>query len=200
LLASFEWLDKALGAKAAIRELASGEELFSQGASARAIFALESGRLRLLRRTVDGHLVVLHRARALFAEAALFSETYHCDAVAAAPSRVRTYQKNDVLAALRAHPDLCERFLGVLARQVQALRLRLEFRNIRSARERILQYLSSAAEPDGRTVRVEGELQEIASELGLSREAFYRALTALERENAVVRKDRCTILLARPVG
>ena len=118
MLASFEWLDKALGAKVAIRELASGEELFSQGARARAIFALESGRLRLLRRTVDGHLVVLHRARAgeLFAEAALFSETYHCDAVAAAPSRVRTYQKNDVLAALRAHPDLCERFLGVLAK------------------------------------------------------------------------------------
>ena len=202
MLASFEWLDKALGAKVAVRELASGEELFSQGARARAIFALESGRLRLLRRTVDGHLVVLHRARAgeLFAEAALFSETYHCDAVAAAPSRVRTYQKNDVLAALRAHPDLCERFLGVLASQVQALRLRLEFRNIRSARERILQYLSLAVEPDGRTVRVEGELQEIASELGLSREAFYRALTALEGDNAVVRRDRRTILLARPVG
>ena len=72
MLASFEWLDKALGAKAAIRELASGEELFSQGARARAIFALDSGRLRLLRRTVAGHLVVLHRARAgeLFAEAA----------------------------------------------------------------------------------------------------------------------------------
>ena len=85
MLASFEWLDKALGAKVAIRELASGEELFSQGARARAIFALESGRLRLLRRTVAGHLVVLHRARAgeLFAEAAFFSETYHCDAVAA---------------------------------------------------------------------------------------------------------------------
>ena len=135
MLASFEWLDKALGAKVAIRELASGEELFSQGARARAIFALESGRLRLLRRTVDGHLVVLHRARAgeLFAEAALFSETYHCDAVAAVASRVRSYQKSDVLAALRAHPDLCERFLGVLARQVQALRLRLELRYIRSA-------------------------------------------------------------------
>ena len=118
--------------------LAPGDLLFRQGDPAAAIYKVESGRLRLIRRTVDDHLVILHMARRgeLFAEASLFADAYHCDAVAAALSSVRVYPRAIVMDALRTDPALAEAFMARLARQLQELRARMELRNIRSARER----------------------------------------------------------------
>src|SRR5271167_3584899 len=109
---SLDDLPVALGST--IRELGSGDLLFRQGDQAAAIYKVESGRLRLIRRTVDDHLVILHTARRgeFFAEAALFAEAYHCDAVAAAPSRVRVYPKARVLEALRTDPGLASAFIA----------------------------------------------------------------------------------------
>lgn len=172
-----------------VRRLATGEILFKQGDRAFAIYKVESGRLRLMRRTVDDHLIVLHTARSgeFFAEASLFSEIYHCDAVAAAPSDLRVYAKATLLAALRAEPALSEAFMAQLAHQVQELRARMELRNIRSARERVFQYLLLRTGADGRTIAIEGQLQDIAAEVGLTREALNRALAGLEAEGVLAR-------------
>jgi CRP-like cAMP-binding protein len=172
-----------------VRRLAAGETLFKQGDRASSVYKVENGRLRLIRRTVDDHLIVLHTARSgeFFAEASLFSEIYHCDAVAAASSYVRVYAKATLLAALRTEPALSEAFMARLAHQVQELRARMELRNIRSARERLLQYLLLLAGTDGRAIAIEGQLQDIAAEIGLSRETLYRALAGLEAEGVLAR-------------
>lgn len=190
------WLPDALATGTALRELVAGEELFRRGDPAAAIFEVESGRLRLVRRTVDDHLVILHTASAgeLFAEAALFAEAYHRDAVAAAPSSVRVYPKAMLLSTMRAEPAVLEAFTATLARQLQALRARLELRNIRSAHERLLQYLVLAAGPDGRTVRLASPLQDIAGDLGLSREALYRTLAKLEADGVLTRTSNALVL------
>ena len=178
------------------RVLTPGELLFQQGDHAAAIYRVESGRLRLIRRTVDDHLVILHTARRgeFFAEASLFADTYHCDAVAATSSQVRVYPKAEVIKVLRADPASAEAFVARLAHQIQELRARMELRNIRSARERVLQYLRLHSGGYQRSVPVEGELQDIAAELGMSREAFYRALAALEAEGQLARKQSTIIL------
>lgn len=170
-------------------ELAAGEALFRQGDTARAIFAVDTGELRLLRQTVDGRQVVLHRARpgALFAEAALFADAYHCDAVAAVASRVRAYPKRPLLAAFHADPARAEGFMAVLAHEIHALRARVEERTIRSARERVLHHLALTAEGDG-TFRLDGTLIDLAAEIGLTHEALYRALAALEAEGRISRR------------
>jgi len=133
-------LPASLEARSTIRSLAPGELLFRQGDPAAAIYKVESGRLRLIRRTVDDHLVILHTARRgeFFAEASLFADAYHCDAVAAVQSSVRVYQKEFVIKALRTDPALAEAFMARLANQLQELRARMELRNFRSARERVL--------------------------------------------------------------
>ncbi len=178
-----------------MRELAAGELLFRQGDPAAAIYRVERGRLRLIRRTVDDHLVILHTARRgeFFTEAALFAETYHCDAVAAAPSRVRVYPKPKVMEALRADPALAEAFMARLARQLHDLRARMELRNIRSARERVLQYLRLCA-GHGRTIVIDGQLQDIAAEIGMTREALYRTLAVLEAEGHLSRTETAILL------
>jgi CRP-like cAMP-binding protein len=200
-MSRLDWMPDALAAGVATRDLAAGQELFRRGDPAVALFAVASGRLRLVRRTVDDHLVILHTASAgeFFAEAALFVEAYHCDAVAAVPSRVRVYPKATLLSALRADPARLEAFTVSLARQLQALRARLELRNIRAARERLLRYLVLAAGADGRTVTLDGRLQDIAGDLGLSREALYRTLAKLE-EGGLITRTKTTIMLRKSLS
>jgi len=191
------WLQDASGIRPELLQLAAAGVLFGQGDAATAIYIVESGRVRLLRRTLDDHLVALHTARAgdVFAEAALFSGTYHCDAVAAVASRVWRYPKDQLLPAFRANPDLSEAFMERLARQVQRLRSRLELRNIRSARERVFQYLLLVSGSDGRTVTLDGPLQDIAADLGLTREALYRTLAALEADGVISRRKQAIVIL-----
>jgi CRP-like cAMP-binding protein len=162
---------------------------------------MESGRLRLVRRTLDDHLVTLHTARRgeFFAEASLFAEVYHCDAVAAAPSGVRLYPKATVMAALRTDPALAECFMARLAHQLQDLQARMELRNVRSAQARVLQYLRLRAGLHGRSIAIEGQLQDIAAEVGMTREALYRALARLEAEGSVTRTETL-IILNKSVG
>src|SRR5262249_2230662 len=102
------------------RSLARNEVLFRQGAKVTAIYFIEEGRLRLERRTVDGRLLFLGTTPAgeFFVEAALFSDRFHCDAVATEPSRVRVYPKAAVLNALRTDPESAMSFLADVAHQV----------------------------------------------------------------------------------
>jgi CRP-like cAMP-binding protein len=198
-VSSLDWLPVAIRQRSTARELDAGETLFRQGSKASAIFEVEQGRLRLMRHTIDSHEVVLHTAGKgeLFAEAALFAGAYHCDAIAAIASRVRVYPKRELLAAFRSDPAIGERFMAVLAHQIHALRARLEERNIRSARERVLHHLALAAGKDGRTMRLHGTLMDLAVEIGLTHEALYRTLADLAKAGAIV-KTRSRIILQKP--
>ena len=182
------------------RSLARNEVLFRQGDRVTAIYFVEAGRLRLERRTFDGRLLVLGNTPAgeFFVEAALFADAFHCDAVATEPSQVRVYPKAVVLNALRTDPTSAMSFLELMARQVIALRQRLELMKVRSAKERVILYLDLNAGPDRRTVNLRGQLQDIASELGLTREALYRTLASLERADAIERAGARILLKKSP--
>jgi CRP-like cAMP-binding protein len=183
------------------RSLARNEVLFRQGDKVTAIYFIEEGRLRLERRTFDGRLLFLGTTPAgeFFVAAALFSDTFHCDAAATEPSRVRVYPKAKVLNCLRTDPTSAMSFLAHVAHQVIGLRQRLELMKVRSAKARLMLYLESNAEPDGHTVKLRGQLQDIASDLGLTREALYRTLASLERARAIERAGS-RILLKKSVS
>src|SRR5215472_8534623 len=163
------------------RSLGRNELLFRQGDRVQAIYFIEEGRLRLDRRTFDGRSLVIgtNSAGEFFVEAALFAEIFHCDAVATEPSRVRVYPKTAVLKALETEPSSALPFLKLIAHQLIEARQRLELTKIRSAKERVLLYIDFHAATDG-TVTVKGDLQDVAGELGLTREAFYRTIASLE--------------------
>ena len=197
-MSALDWLPPSLSERSRTQELAPDECLFHQGDKAHAIFEVERGRLRLVRHAPDSRRITLHTARAgeLFAEAALFSPTYHCDAAAATVSSVRIYPKRELLALFRSDSQAAERFMAVLARQIHGLRARLEERNIRSARERLLHHVALHVGADGRTMSVDGTLLDLATEIGLTPEALYRTLSQLEKEG-VVRRSRSGIVLRR---
>jgi CRP-like cAMP-binding protein len=197
-MSNLDWLPDQLRRLSKLRTLEAGEALFRQGERANAIFEVDQGRMRLIRHTIDSHPVTLHAARTgdLFAEAALFADRYHCDAVAATASRVHVFPKRALLAAFRSDPALSERFMAALAHQVHVLRSRLEARNIRSGYERVLNYLILAADAKSRTVTLDGTLMDLASEIGLRHEVLYRTLAALEKDGLITR-TRSTITLKK---
>ena len=182
------------------RSLARNEVLFRQGERVTAIYFVEAGRLRLERQTFDGRSLVVGTTSSgkFFVEAALFADIFHCDAVATEPSQVRVYPKAAVLDALRADPANAISFLSLVAHQVIELRHRIEIMKVRSAKERVMLYLDLNAGPDGRTVDLRSQLQDIAGELGLTREVFYRTLASLEQAGTIERND-ARILLKRSI-
>ena len=181
-------LDSIAGVAPALRHVAAGEYLFRQGKATFGIFRLLQGRIRLVRVSADGTEVSMHGVRRgeLFAEASLFSARYHCDAEATMDSEVLVYPRAELAQRLHDDREALWAFTGELARRVQGLRSLLELRQTRSAPERVLQFLRLRSDAQG-VVRPDDSLKRLAEEVGLTHEAFYRALATLEREGAIKR-------------
>jgi CRP-like cAMP-binding protein len=172
------------------RDLARGENLFQQGEETSAFFIVETGRVKLVRYTTEDRVVTFQVAGAgeSLAEIALFSDTYPCTAVAEVASRVIIYPKQLLLSALHDNPDLAEDFMAMLVRKIQALKFRLELRDIRAAHERLLRYLRYQVQPgEQNIVNFDRPLKDIAVELGLTPETLSRALARLEQEGMITR-------------
>lgn len=179
------------------RQLGKGETLFCRGDPVTSVYRVESGRVRLERRTFDGGLLALHVSEPgeLVAEGSLFADHYHCDASALEKAVLSQCDRKALLAAMAEQPGIGLDFGRLVARQLQAVRLRLELRNVRSAEERLLLYLAIHADPASGRLALAGPLQDIAAEIGLTREALYRALARLERSRAIERDAEGLTLL-----
>jgi CRP/FNR family transcriptional regulator, dissimilatory nitrate respiration regulator len=181
---------------APLRKLARGEPLFRQGEPATAVFLIVRGRLRMIRHLASGDRMTIHTGRMgeLFAEGALFSDVYHCDAIAAEPTRVRACGNAEMLAAIGGSPTIMLALLAQVTHLLHHARAMLELRNVRSANKRVLQHLHLSASKDGAVV-FDRPLLEVAEDIGLTHEAYYRALAKLARAGAIKRTGRSIRLL-----
>lgn len=153
--------------------------------------------MRLLRHLEDGSQVTLFDAPegSVLALAALFSPVYHCTARAESPSVLSWLDRKGVRSWLEADSAKCLEVIGSLSREIQNLRMRLEVLRIRSAKERLLAYLSILAVDQH--VDVNRPWTQVASEINLSQETVYRALAALEREGRLERPAEGQVRLIR---
>jgi CRP-like cAMP-binding protein len=160
-------------ASAATRSLGAGEYLFHAGDPVEQVFLLRAGEVLLVRHALDGSRMLLHRAAPgdLLAEASVWSDMYHCDAIVPSAAEVAVAPRSGFRAALSENPALAEGWARRLARAVQATRLRAEIRGLRTVAERLDAWLGA----DGR-LPDRGRWQELAEELGVTREALYREL------------------------
>lgn len=166
--------------------LAEGEMLFRAGDDALSLFHLERGSVRLSR-----HGITLHHVEpgSLFAESGLFAAAHDCDCVAECSSVVEIFPKSAVLLHLSAHPTINLAFSAYLARQVRMVRGLLEVLRLKSARERVLAYLTVKGAVENE-IRLTQPLTAIAAKIGLTHEALYRTLAVLKKEGVLIRRDR----------
>ncbi|MEQ8346818.1 MAG: Crp/Fnr family transcriptional regulator [Sneathiellaceae bacterium] len=172
------------------RRFAAGAALFRAGTPSAGLHLLLSGRVALHRPLADGALAVVHRAAAVdtFAEAAVFSDAYHCDAVADRAAVVRIVPRAAVHKALQTIPGFAAAFSARLAGQVQDLRARAEILSMRGAAERTAAFLALLAR--GGEVELGRPVKHVAPEIGLTHEALYRALAELVRRGRIERRGR----------
>ncbi len=182
------------------RTLAKGEALFCQGDPTFALFAVRRGRVHLVRHLADGSTITLHVAHdgETFSEAALFSPVYHCDAIADVDTEIEVHSRDALSQALDESPEAMRAFMVNLAHQVITLRSHLEIRNIRSARDRVIQFLRLMASEESGGVTFARPLKDIAGDIGLTHEAFYRTLAKLEKSGKITRNGRSITLQEQP--
>lgn len=161
------------------RGIEAGAWLFHGGDPVRNMYLVTAGAVELTRVTGAGAALVQQRARPgqVLAEASAYSAAYHCGARAPTAAAVRAVPVARFLERLAEDPRLAETWATHLARAVQGARLQAEIRTLRTVAERLDAWLT-----DGRTLPERGARQELAAELGVSREALYRELSRRRRD------------------
>lgn len=155
------------------QQLVKGECLFRQDDQSFAMFSVMKGEIQMVRHGENGDTLVIHHARAgeTFAEAALFSTHYHCDAIATQSAEIEVFDKKSILKRMQTNPEFSLALSAHFARQIQSSRRRLEIQSIRNAQDRILAAIQSDL--------LSGDIKSFAANINLSQEATYRGLSAL---------------------
>jgi len=151
---------------------------------------VKSGKIKLTRNTIEGGQALIYMALPgeTLAEASLFFDQYHCSAVADSESGIVAYRKSTLLAYLEQNSAAMKDFLKLFAGQVRDLRAINEIKNIRAAKERILAFIRHAMN-EGQELHLEMSLKDVAYQIGLAHETFYRELKKLEQAKLLIRKD-----------
>lgn len=156
------------------RAIPAGSVLFHRGDPVRTMFLIVAGRVDLVRHLADGRPVTLQRAGpgAILAEASAYASRYHCDAIAARQSSVRSMTVAAFRETLADAPRLGEAWTASLAREVQAMRHRGEILAMRTVAERLDAWLDWHDD----ALPTKGAWKELASELAVTPEALYREI------------------------
>jgi CRP-like cAMP-binding protein len=155
------------------RTLVAGEYLFHLGEPVAALFVVLEGEVHLIRHHVDGGAIILQRASQgeILAEASLFSDLYHCDALARTRIKVQSIPKRELIERLKNAPDFAQAWAAHLAREIQIMRFRSEVLSLKTVASRLDAWLAWQGK-----LPPKGEWNEIASQIGVSPEALYREI------------------------
>lgn len=165
-----------------------GQLLFRAGEKPRWMFFVVQGEVTLERTSQQGDAVVLQRTRHGFvSEASLQSPKYHCDARVVAPSDIIHIPLPALAQALAQDTAFSARWISMLNQEVRRLRLHCERLSMKSIKDRVLHLLHTEGTHGSYTVAA--GLKSLAGELGVTHEALYRTLAALEKSNHIQRED-----------
>lgn len=158
-------------AQGQVRRLQAGEAVFHQHDAVTSVSLVREGEVRLIRITPAGTMIVVQRAGPgqVLAEASVYSDRTHCGAVAAGAAVLSVLPVGRFRSALAADPDLSAAWSADLAHAVQSARMRAEIRTLRTVAERLDAWLG-----EGNALPPRGRWQDVAAELGVTREALYR--------------------------
>jgi len=162
------------GLRARPRHVENGRPLFRRGDPVRDIHYVVTGAVHLVRYQTDGSALILQRAGpgSILAEASLYFDTYHCDAVASGDADTRAYAKAGVKKLLSSSPEFSDIWANSLAQELQQTRLRAEVLALRTVSERLDAWIAG----HGGSFPPKGEWKLVASQIGVSPEALYREL------------------------
>ena len=167
-------------------EVPKGTCLFSVGQKPAIMFFVASGEVVLERAGLQGASVILQRTRRGFiGEASLKSATYHCDGQVIANSKIIQIPIRKIREALDSDSAFSGRWIAMLNKEVKRLRLQCERLSLPKVQERFVHLLET--EGDNGRFPVGAGIKSLAGELGVTHEALYRCIYAMEKAGALKR-------------
>lgn len=181
---------------ATVLHVEADEAVFRQGDGVHSIFQVREGAVAMVRHLSDGTMLTIATASVgeTFAEAALFSERYHCDAIARSNAVIAAAPVAAIKVRLETEPKLAIELAEAFSAQVRLLRALIEIQRIKRAPDRLLAWLRWRASGNPPVVEAPDAWSRVASSIGLTPEALYRALRTLEDDKLIFRSDRTITL------
>ena len=168
--------------KARMQALPAGQRLFLTGDPVQSVFLVRAGRIALVRRNREsGAPLFLHIAGPgmMLAEASVWSSAYHCDAQALDDAEVAVIPRRWFRAEMTRNSELLNAIAKDLAHALQGARLKAEIRSLPRLADRLDAWLA-----EGHAFPERGRQQELAAELGVTREALYREMARRRKKPA----------------
>lgn len=152
--------------------------LFRREDKVHCAYLIVAGSLKLERTLADGDPLILKRAGAgtLLAEASLFAENYHCDAMTCEPSKLLALPKKVVIDRLYATPTSAVAMVAETSKEVQQLRARIEILRLKRVSDRLDAWLELFGAPS------KGKWVDVAEAIGVTPAALYRELARRRAE------------------
>ncbi|MBI1215005.1 MAG: cyclic nucleotide-binding domain-containing protein [Alphaproteobacteria bacterium] len=162
------------------------DKLFLRGDAADRFFVIVNGWVKLFRETPEGEeaVVALFTRGDVFGEAAIFGGAdYPFSAAAVEKSRLLEIPAAVLKDAARANPDIMQRVMASMSREMHQLQMETEHLSLMSAPQRVgclILQLSSGMIGKGGTFTLPYDKSLAAQRLGMKPETFSRALAQLK--------------------
>ncbi len=179
------------------RVLNKGEVLFQQGNKPEILFFIVSGEAVLSRVSSNGETTILQRCKAGFlSEASLLSEKYHCDAYATQSGLAVTIPIQAIRNALM-ESDFAIKWVQLLSREIMRLRTQSERLGLKDIKSKLLHLIET--EGTKGTLTLQSDFKSLASEIGVTHEALYRTISALEKDGVLLKTPNSLQLVQKKI-
>jgi CRP/FNR family transcriptional activator FtrB len=184
---------------AVLHRVASGAILFEQGDVPNFQHVVVSGSVQLFGQSSEKREVLIEAVEApdlIIPAAVMTGSPYLMQARVPEPSRILLIHAGAFRAAVASDSDLAREVIDSLAGQFRRMVRQIKNVKLRSSTQRVGCYILALSKRQGAADRVvlPYEKNLIASELGMTRESFSRALASLERDGIAVQGETITIL------
>ena len=175
-----ELLPKGLLGQCHAHHFEKGDYLFHQGKKPEYMFFIVSGEAVLTRISSHGEPTTLQRCKGGFvSEASLLVDAYHCDAIATHNGQAITLPIKSLREAL-ADSKFSMKWVQLLSKEIMRLRTQSERLGLKDIRSKLIHLIETEGKQG--VLILQSDFKSMASEIGVTHEALYRAIATLEKE------------------
>ena len=190
-----EILPKGLLGQCHAHHFEKGDYLFQQGKKPEYMFFIVSGETVLTRISSHGEPTILQRCKGGFvSEASLLVDAYHCDAIATHNGQAITLPIKSLRDAL-ADSKFSMKWVQLLSKEIMRLRTQSERLGLKGIRSKLIHLIETEGKQG--VLKLQSDFKSIASEIGVTHEALYRAIATLEKEGFLEKNPNSLELLKK---
>jgi CRP-like cAMP-binding protein len=181
-----ELLPKGLLGQCHAHHFEKGDYLFHQGNKPEYMFFIVSGEAVLTRTSSHGEPTILQRCKGGFlSEASLLTDTYHCEAIVTNSGQAITLPIKSLRDAL-TDTKFSMKWVQLLSKEIMRLRTQSERLGLKDIRSKLIHLIETEGKQG--VLTIQSDFKSMASEIGVTHEALYRAIATLEKEGLLEKK------------